>query len=146
MPHHFEKRIVPYTPEQMYALVSDIARYPEFLPWCQGAELREISENSVTADLYVGTNGFQDKFTSHVTLDKNKAIKVSYGGGALSHLSNEWVFMPAAANACEISFRVDFAMKSRVLGLLMDSFFDLAFKKMVLSFENRAKELYQECA
>lgn len=142
MPRHFEKRILPYTPAQMFALVADVASYPDFLPWCKKAVLRDRGESSLTADLYVGAKGFQERFTSHVTLVRASRIQVTYGGGALARLSNEWTFVPAPNGGCEISFFVDFALRSKLLGVLMDAFFDVAFRRMVQSFEQRAKELY----
>jgi len=142
MPRHSEQRTLPFSPEQLFKLIADIERYPEFLPWCKGAYIRERKGNIITADLVVGYKGIREKFTSIVTLIPNKSISVSYGGGALKHLENEWGFKPARGGGCELSFYVDFSMRSALLGGLMSIFFDNAFQKMVSAFEKRAEETY----
>ena len=142
MPRHIEKRRVPYTPAQMFDLVAAIDRYPDFLPWCQKAVIHQRTEGGVVAELYVGAKGFNERFTSIVSFEPHSLVKVRYGGGALAHLSNEWRFDPLPDGGCEITFFVDFAVKSVLKTILMDAFFEYAFKKMVRSFEARANELY----
>lgn len=141
MPRHFEKRVLPYTAQQMFDLVADVARYPEFLPWCRASAVEPLDERRFKADLTVGTKTFRDSFTSFVTLDPTRAITVEYGGGPLAFLHNDWHFI-AAPGGCEVTFLVDFKMKSRLLGAMMDLFFEAAFGRMVAAFEARAKELY----
>lgn len=139
---HREKITVPFSATQMFALVADIERYPEFLPWCLAAKIREKGSDCVKADLLVGTKTFKESFTSFVSFEKDRKITVSYGGGALSHLRNEWVFSPKSDQSCEISFFVEFKLKSRILGAMMDLFFEAAYRRMVAAFEQRARELY----
>jgi coenzyme Q-binding protein COQ10 len=142
MPRHFEQRVLPYSPDQMFALVADIEQYPAFLPWCRSVCLREKSGNAVTADLDVGTSHFHDRFTSHVTFERPCRITVAYGGGALAYLANEWRFAPLAGGGCEVSFYLDFGLRSSLQGALANIVFNKAFKKMAQAFELRAKEIY----
>jgi coenzyme Q-binding protein COQ10 len=142
MPYHQETRLLPYSADQMYDLVAAIERYPEFLPWCKGANVTSRSKDSVIADLIVGTKLFQEKFTSTVTLDRPRAITVHYRSGPLSHLSNAWAFKSKTRKSCEVSFHVDFDFRSPLLRAAMTVFFDKALTKMVAAFEERAKELY----
>lgn len=142
MPRHHEKRVLPYSAAQMFALVSDIERYPDFLPWCLGAAITERTKDTVKADLIVGYKALKDQFTSFVTFEEPTSIRVAYGGGALSHLRNEWGFEPLTSTSCEISFYVDFRLKSGLLNVMMEMFFHTAFLKMVDAFEKRAKVLY----
>ena len=142
MPFHSEKRVLPYTPEQVFALVAAVDRYPEFLPWCKAARILEQSNEALTADLIIGYKMFSEKFRSQVTLDRPQAISVKYMSGPLSHLTNVWAFKPVGKNECELSFEVDFDFKSPLLRSAMEMFFDKALSKMVGAFETRAKELY----
>ncbi|MDD2325463.1 MAG: type II toxin-antitoxin system RatA family toxin [Alphaproteobacteria bacterium] len=142
MRRHLEKRILPYTAEQMYALVADVEHYPTFLPWCLGAEITRKNDKEMTAILQIGWKGLRDAFVSHVALDAPHAIVVTYGGGPLKHLENEWRFSPLPDGRCEVTFFVAFDFKSVLLGTLMDLFFDSAFCKMVGAFEERATEIY----
>lgn len=143
MPRHFETKILPYTPQQMFDLVADIERYPDFLPWCLGAHVYDVREDELKADLQVGAAPFQESFASIVTLQKPCAITVEYGGGSLAHLTNEWHFRAVEdGKACEVEFLVDFRLKSSLLGAMMELFFHKAFHKMVTAFEDRANHLY----
>jgi coenzyme Q-binding protein COQ10 len=139
---HSEKRLVPYSCAQMYDLVADVERYPEFLPWCRDAIVFDRTEIGFQADLIVGSRLFSEHFRSRVSLRRPYEIKVEYGGGALRSLNNQWRFRDIEKNGCEIHFEVDFQLRSVVLGTLMDSFFDKAFCKMSEAFEKRAKTIY----
>src|ERR1700742_2331526 len=108
MPKHQEKRALPFAPEQLFDLVADIGRYPEFLPWCRGARIVERTDRQVTADLIIGYKMFQEKFTSVVTLERPRAISVKYISGPLAHLKNEWTFKPGEKGGCDLVFDVDF--------------------------------------
>jgi coenzyme Q-binding protein COQ10 len=142
MPFHSEKRVLPYTPDQLFDLVAAVDRYPEFLPWCKAARILEQSPNGMTADLIIGYKMLSEKFRSQVVLDRPNAISVKYMSGPLSHLTNAWEFKPAGKGTCELSFQVDFDFKSPLLRSAMEMFFDKALSKMVGAFEARAKELY----
>jgi len=142
MPRHFEQRTVPYTPEQMFALVADIRRYPEFLPWCLSADVQCIKNGIQKAYIIVGYKAFREAFTSIVTVKEQKSITVQYKSGPLSHLTNEWHFAPSANGGCDLTFFVDFGFHSSFLGSIMNMFFEKAFQKMVVAFEARAEHLY----
>ncbi len=141
MPQHKETRILPFSPEQLFNLVADIERYPEFLPWCKGARVLTREGDTVTADLIIGYKMFCEKFTSIVTLDRPRAICVAYQSGPLAHLKNEWDFA-AAKIGCALSFHVDFDFRSKLLAAVMEPFFDKALCKMAEAFEKRAGDLY----
>jgi len=141
MPTHAEQRVLPYSPEQLYELVADIERYPEFLPWCLAARIRSRDGAVVVADLVIGFRMVRERFTSRVTLAPNERIDVSYIEGPLRHLNNHWVFHPHP-DGCLIDFYVDFEFRSRMLQKLIGTLFNEAFRRMVAAFEARAKDLY----
>lgn len=143
MPEHRETKILPYTPQQMYALVADVARYPEFLPWCTGARIIRQEPGFMLAELTIGYKMIREKFVSRVTLDDEQlAIHVSYVSGPLQMLHNEWYFTDTADGQCKIDFFVNFEFSSRILSSLMEMFFDVAFRRMVDAFEKRAGDVY----
>jgi len=142
MPTHREKRFLPYTPEQIFDLVADVERYPEFLPWCVGARIRKREPTTITADLMIGFKMIRERYTSKVVLDRPGRIDVDYGhDGPFRHLENHWQFKPADGG-CEIEFYLDFEFRSRVLQRLIGMLFQEAVKRMVAAFESRAKVLY----
>jgi coenzyme Q-binding protein COQ10 len=141
MPTHAEHRLLPYTPEQMYALVADIERYPEFLPWCVAARIRERRADFVSADLVIGFKMFRERFTSNVKLDPPGRIDVSYVEGPFRYLNNHWGF-ERAPGGCRIDFFVDFEFRSRLLQKAIELLFGEAVKRMVAAFEGRARQLY----
>lgn len=143
MPTHFEKKILPFTAEQMFALVADIDAYDQFLPWCIASRIWKREEGYVYADLIAGYKVFREKFTSKVKLNSQaKTIEVDYLSGPMQHLTNKWVFIDLPKGGCEVDFHVSFEFKSRVMQKLVDTFFDIAFKRMVDAFEKRAEEIY----
>ncbi|MEJ0063522.1 MAG: type II toxin-antitoxin system RatA family toxin [Alphaproteobacteria bacterium] len=141
MPRHSETRFLPYTPEQLFDLVADIERYPEFLPWCAAARIVERKGDTVKADLIVGYKALREKFTSVVTLTPKSRIDVAYAGGPLSHLKNDWRFTPAPGG-CDLSFDLEFALKSTLLAGMMEAFLEKAIMRMAQAFEERAKAVY----
>jgi coenzyme Q-binding protein COQ10 len=141
MPTHAETRILPYTPEQLFALVADIERYPEFLPWCLGARIRERRADLIVADLVIGFRMFRERFTSRVTLVPPRRIDVAYAEGPFRYLNNHWAFAPVAGG-CRVDFFVDFEFKSRVLQRVIEVLFGEAVRRMVGAFEKRAQALY----
>ncbi|MBM3480497.1 MAG: type II toxin-antitoxin system RatA family toxin, partial [Alphaproteobacteria bacterium] len=86
MPTHAEKRLLPYSPEQLFDLVAQVERYPEFLPWCLAARIRSRSEDAVVADLVIGFRMIRERFTSHVRLDRARRIDVRYADGPFKYL------------------------------------------------------------
>ena len=143
MPTHAEKRLLNFTPEQMFDLVADIERYPEFLPWCVGTRIRSRDGDKVLADMMIGYKMFRERFTSHVTLSRPDRIDVSYSEGPFKYLDNHWIFIPEQdGRACMIDFYVDFEFHSRMLQKLIGTVFERAVRIMVQAFETRAEEIY----
>ena len=142
MPGITQKRVLPYSCEQMFDLVADVARYPEFLPWVIATRVKSESETKLRADMLVGFKAIREKFTSEVTKDRPAAIDVRYVDGPLRDLDNAWRFTPREDGGCEVDFCVDFTFKNRVFEALAGQYFDRAFRKMVAAFEARADELY----
>ena len=145
MPTHAEKRVLPYSPAQLFDMVADVERYPEFLPWCLASRVTRRQGAVITADLVIGFRMVRERFTSRVTLDRPDRIDVEYTHGPLSHLNNHWVFIPHE-DGCLIDFYVDFEFRSRVLQRLIGALFNEAVKRMVGAFEARAAELYGQKA
>lgn len=148
MPTHAEKRVVPYTPEQMYALIADVEDYPEFLPWCAACRIRSRKaapegREVMDADLVVSFKVFRERFGSRVTLDPvRRIIDVAYLEGPFRYLNNHWRFNAAADGGCEIDFFVDFEFRSRMLQTVVGAVFNEAMQRIVRAFERRADEIY----
>ena len=142
MPGIHEIRRLPYSAEQMFRLVADVGRYPEFLPWIPATRIRSDSETEMVADMLVGFKGIREKFTSRVTKNAPHMIDVQYVDGPLRDLDNRWEFRNLDGGGCEIDFRVDFQFRNRLFESLAGQYFDRAFRKMVSAFEKRADELY----
>ena len=142
MPRHSETRHLPYTPDQLFELVADVADYDKFLPWVSAVRVRSNSETEMIADLIVGFNAFKERFTSRVTKDRPRRITVDYIEGPLKYLTNEWRFDPAPDGGTEVHFSVDFAFKSRLFEALAGQMFDRALRRMTGAFEQRAAALY----
>lgn len=141
MPTHAEQRLLPYTPEQLYDLVADIERYPEFLPWCVAARVRERTGQLVVADLMIGFKMIRERFTSRVSLTPKERIDVVYSDGPFKHLHNHWIFEPTEGG-CRIDFYVEFEFRSRTLQKIIEVLFHEAVRRMVAAFEGRARDLY----
>ena len=141
MPAHAEKRFLPYLPEQMYRLVAEVEKYPDFLPWCVGARIRRRVGNVVHADLMIGFKMVRESFTSQVTLTPTHRIDVKYAHGPFHYLHNHWIFQPAPGG-CMIDFYVDFEFRSKALQKVMNVLFGEAVRRMVGAFESRAAQLY----
>ena len=142
MPRHSETKYLPYSPEQMFDLVADVARYDEFLPWVSAVRVRSASETEMVADLIVGFNAFKERFTSCVSKQRPGHIVVDYIEGPLKYLKNDWRFEPAPEGGTNISFSVDFAFRSRLFETLAGAMFDRALRRMTGAFELRAAALY----
>lgn len=142
MPRHSESRELPYTPEQMFDLVADVARYPEFLPWVVATRIRSDSETEMLADMVAGFKSLRETFTSRVHKHRPDRIAVDYIEGPLKYLHNEWRFRPSGEGGCVVDFSVDFAFRSRVFESIAGQVFDRALMKMTDAFEARADALY----
>lgn len=142
MPTHAEKRTLPYTPEEMFRLVAEVDRYPEFLPWCIGARIRKREGTVFWADLVIGFKMVRERFTSRVELSAPDRIDVSYAEGPFKYLNNHWIFEPTENGGTRVDFFVDFEFRNRVLQKIIGALFGEAVARMVSAFEKRAVELY----
>ncbi|SPH17781.1 Ribosome association toxin RatA [Defluviimonas aquaemixtae] len=148
MPTHSETRTMPYRADQMYDLVADVARYPEFLPWTAAARIRSRAPRRdgsevMEADLVISFKVFRERFGSRVTLwREEKRIDTEYLEGPFRHMRSHWVFRALTDTSCEVSFFVDFEFKNVILQKLIGVVFDEAMHRVVRAFEARAAALY----
>tara|TARA_R110002020_G_scaffold48855_11_gene139581 strand:+ start:6628 stop:7089 length:462 start_codon:yes stop_codon:yes gene_type:complete len=147
MPSFETTRRVPHSPRQMFDLVGDVERYPEFLPLCEALNVRSRKERDgkalLIADMTVGYKAIRETFTSQVLLKPDElAIDVKYLDGPFKYLDNKWNFEPHDEAGCEIRFFIDYEFKSRMLGMLMGTMFDRAFRMFAEAFEKRAGAIY----
>jgi coenzyme Q-binding protein COQ10 len=142
MPAVHEVRRLAWSAEQMYDLVADVARYPEFLPWVVATRVKSDSETEMVADMLVGFSAIKEKFTSRVEKQRPGQIRVSYVDGPLRDLDNLWQFRALDDRACEIVFDVKFTFRNPLFEKIAGQYFDKAFRKMVAAFETRAAALY----
>ena len=142
MPRHEEHRTVPFTQTQMYELVADVAKYPQFLPWCVGARVYDRREGELHADLLIGFKAFKERFTLRVTLDAPDQIHVDYIKGPMSHLHNDWRFADNGDGSCDVKFYVDFEFRNPVYQAAIGKLFTEAVHHMVMAFIKRAETLY----
>ena len=142
MPTHAEKKTLPYTPEQLFDLVAQAEKYPQFLPWCLASRITRREGDVFYADMIIGYKMVREKFTSRATLLRPDHIHVEYLSGPMKHLSNHWRFLPEKGGGCTIDFFIDFEFKNPVFQSLMGLFFDKAVRRMVSAFEERAAALY----
>ncbi|MFV0292025.1 MAG: type II toxin-antitoxin system RatA family toxin [Paracoccus sp. (in: a-proteobacteria)] len=148
MPKRSETRKLPYTARQMYDLVADVERYPEFLPWNSAARIRTRIPRAdgaevIDADLVISFKVFRERFGSRVTLwPEDLRIDTEYLDGPFKYLHSGWIFRDHSVNNCEIIFFVDFEFRSALLAKLIGVFFDEAMGRIVRAFEDRARHLY----
>jgi coenzyme Q-binding protein COQ10 len=148
MPKFSNKRRVRHSAEEMFDLVADVERYPEFVPLCRDLRVRTRAPQPdgseiVVADMTVAYKLVRESFRSRITLDrKNLIILVEYLQGPFSHLKNRWGFTPLGPQECEVEFFIDYEFRSRMLGILMGAMFDAAFRRFATAFEARADQVY----
>jgi coenzyme Q-binding protein COQ10 len=148
MPKFSSKRRVRHTAPQMFDLVADVERYPEFVPLCHSLTIRQRTPQPdgteiVVADMMVSFKLVRESFTSRVTLDRpNLKILVEYLKGPFSNLENRWTFELRSDTECDVGFYLAYEFKSRMLALLMGAMFDTAFARFAASFEKRADAVY----
>lgn len=140
-----ETRVLNYTAEQIYGLVLDVEKYPEFLPWCANLRVVNRQSGSFTADMMVRYKVFSETFRTKVVFHQNSSIDVDYIDGPFSSLSNHWKFKDLSGNCCEVSFFVEFEFESSVLQKFIQVFFSDAVKVMIKAFEARAEAIYGDC-
>jgi coenzyme Q-binding protein COQ10 len=148
MPQFSTTRQVRHAAADMFDLVADVERYPEFVPLCRSLRIRErIPEPEgveiIVADMTVAYKLLRESFTSRITLDRpNLQILVEYLHGPFSRMENRWEFHPHGEQECDVAFSISYEFKSRTLGILMGAMFDLAFRRFSAAFEARADKVY----
>ena len=148
MPRFNSRRRVNHSATEMFDLVADVERYPEFVPLCQSLKIRQRDPGPngtevVVADMTVSFKLVRETFTSRVTLDRpNLNILVEYLRGPFSKLENRWTFEPKSDNSSEVGFFIAYEFKSRMLAMLMGTVFDTAFQRFAVAFEKRADKIY----
>lgn len=148
MPIHSETRQLPYSAAEMYDLVSDVARYPEFLPWNAAARIRsrrrmEDGSELMEADLVISFKVFRERFGSRVRLwPAERRIETDYLDGPFRHMHSTWSFRDTAGGGCEVDFHVDFEFRSAILQRIIGVVFNEAMHRIVRAFEKRAEDLY----
>ena len=141
MPTHAERKVVPYSPEQLFDIVADVGKYPRFLPWCVASRVRNQTEHGLVGDLTIGFGPFRESFTSRVELERPKRVTVSYENGPFRYLNNQWGFTPHGTGT-EVNFFVDFEFRSRILQAAIGVVFNEAVRRMVNAFLKRARDVY----
>ena len=146
MTTYTERKTVAYTPAQLFALVADVCKYPQFLPWCTGARIRSHVGDTLVADLTIGFGPFRESFTSSVTLTPPDAngvsrIKSEYENGPFKYLHNRWTFTPDG-QGCVVDFYVNFEFRNFILQKAIGAVFTEAVRRMVYAFLKRARDIY----
>ena len=150
MPRFSSKRRLNHSASQMFDLVADVERYPEFVPLCRSLKIRQRTPGPdgteiVIADMTVSFKLVREAFTSRVTLDRpNLKILVEYLQGPFSNLENRWSFEPKPDDFCDVGFFLSYEFKSRMLAMLMGTMFDAAFRRFAAAFERRADRIYKQ--
>lgn len=148
MPQFSTRRRVRHSASNMFDLVADVDRYPEFVPLCQSLSVRkrtvdEAGREVIIADMAVAFKLIRESFTSRVTLDRPQlAILVEYLEGPFRRMNNRWSFQPVDERTCDVEFFLAYEFRSRTLGLLMGGVFDAAFRRFAVAFERRADQVY----
>jgi coenzyme Q-binding protein COQ10 len=146
MPTHSETKALPYTAQQMYDLVADVGKYPEFLPWTAAARIRSNEDRGdhrvMDADLIISFKVFRERFTSRVVLwAEAKKIDTEYLDGPFKHMKSDWHFEDTPTG-CDVHFHVDFEFKNAILQKIIGVVFNEAMHRVVRAFEDRANALY----
>jgi len=152
MPQFSTKRRVRHSASEMFDLVADVERYPQFVPLCQSLRVRRRESAGegrevIVADMTVAYKLIHETFTSRVTLDRKKLeILVEYLEGPFRKMNNRWRFLPAGEAGCDVEFFIIYEFRSRTLGLLMGAMFETAFRRFSAAFERRADQVYRKQA
>jgi len=134
--------LVPYSAAQMFALVSDIAAYPQFLPWCSGARIMSADEDVVVAEIDIAYGGVHKSFTTRNLLQKDKMMELRLEHGPFSHLHGYWRFDALDAQASKVTLNLEFTVANRMMGLVLTPVFSNIANQLVDSFHHRAKTVY----
>lgn len=147
MPQFSTKRRVHHAATDMFDLVADVDKYPQFVPLCSALTVKSRAEKDgktvLVADMTAAYKIIRETFTSRVTLDRQgQKIMVEYLNGPFKRMQNRWTFYPVEAKVCDVEFFIDYEFRSRTLAVLMGAMFDSAFRRFAVAFEQRADEIY----
>ncbi|MBE3638467.1 type II toxin-antitoxin system RatA family toxin [Mangrovicoccus algicola] len=147
MPKHHETRQLPYSADDMYALVADVGSYPQFLPWCAAARIRSREDRGdhevMEADLVISFKVFREKFGSRVTLwPEKRRIDTEYIDGPFRYMTSTWSFADRPGGGCTVEFSTDFEFRNRMLQGVIGVVFNEAMQRIVRAFEDRARKIY----
>jgi coenzyme Q-binding protein COQ10 len=145
MPHHHERKALPFSAAQMYDLVTDVSRYHEFLPWVAAVRVRSDNDDEMLADMVVGFKALKETFSSRVLKTPKSKVVVDYLDGPMRHLHNQWLF-EQTDTGCIVDFTVDFSFSNRIFEALAGQYFSTAIRKMTDAFVQRAEVLYGDGA
>jgi ribosome-associated toxin RatA of RatAB toxin-antitoxin module len=145
MPRHSETKVLPYTAAQMFDLVADVARYPEFLPWCDQSQIVESSTNGMVAKVGMSISGIRQSFTTRNLHEPDSSVHMQLVDGPFSKLEGSWVFTPlgdGSMRACKVEFRLSYDFSSSTLAALVGPVFDKIAGSLVDAFVKRADAIY----
>lgn len=134
--------LVPYSVSEMYALAADVEAYPDFLPWCSGAEIHFREGIIVEATLELHKAGVSKQFRTRNALHENEKIEIRLIGGPFRHLEGGWRFDQLGENGSKVSLDMTFEFKSRINDLLFGSYLEESCNSLVDAFTHRAREIY----
>jgi ribosome-associated toxin RatA of RatAB toxin-antitoxin module len=136
------KALVPYSAEQMYALVEDVEAYPSFLPWCSAVDVHSNENNVVEASLELHRGGISTWFRTRNRMTPNERMELSLVDGPFTHLAGGWTFKQLGDEGSKVSLSLDFEFKSRTLDLIIGAYFEDICNRLVDAFIRRAHEVY----
>lgn len=134
--------LVPYTAEQMFAIVNDVRRYSDFLPWCSSSQVLSESPVEMVATIEMSANGMQRSFTTRNTLEPPNSIKMKQQQGVFTSLNGEWLFAALGDDGCKVSLDLNFDMPKAMMMMGVGRVFDKAADRMVEVFCQRATQIY----
>ncbi|MBF0182138.1 MAG: type II toxin-antitoxin system RatA family toxin [Magnetococcales bacterium] len=142
MPRIRISETVPFTPNQMYTLVADVERYPDFLPWCSSTRVWDRTPTQFMAEMTVSFKGIRETFRTMDILVPDKRIEVNLKDGPFKYLASLWTFAPVA-NGAQVDFFIDFTFQSRMKEVIMGPVFSEASRRMLTAFKGRAAQIYR---
>ncbi|WP_294766683.1 type II toxin-antitoxin system RatA family toxin [uncultured Rhodoferax sp.] len=137
--------LIWYSPDEMYRLVTDVARYPQFLPWCDHAKVLEESLEGMTAEVGISFGGVRQTFTTRNTHVQDRQVGMALVNGPFSRLDGAWNFLPlgdGSQRACKVELELHYGFESATLGALVGPVFDKIAASLVDAFVKRAQQVY----
>ena len=142
MTYYEVERDLEYSDKNIFDLICDIEKYPEFLPWCKNSNIYNKKDNEFYSDITVGFNLVNETFTSKVIFDYPQRVISTATSGPFQTMINKWSIKPLGKNKCQVSLKIEYEFKSIILKNLIGKFFEQATEKMITAFEKRAKYIY----